>query len=374
MHRNGSRDEDMSVSAALLDWYAHSGRKDLPWQAGPTPYRVWVSEIMLQQTQVATVIPYYERFVTRFPAVVDLARASQDQVLHYWSGLGYYSRARHLHAAAREIVTRHAGEFPLEFEAVLALPGIGRSTAGAILALACGQRHPILDGNVKRVLTRYHVVDGWPGRADVQQALWELAERHTPTTRVAEYTQAIMDLGATVCTRTRPDCPQCPLGAGCAARAAGCQTAYPGRRVRKPLPVRQTILLLAVNERDEVLLEKRPPAGIWGGLWSFPEAAADADPVVWCRESLGMTLREWQAWPVLRHTFSHFHLDITPVQARIAGADNRLMEDGNRLWYNISRQDERGIAAPVGKLLKQLSERLAERASHGTKRALRKTG
>jgi A/G-specific adenine glycosylase len=364
----------MNLGAALLDWYAHNGRRDLPWQIDPTPYRVWVSEIMLQQTQVATVIPYYERFMARFPDVAALARASRDQVLHYWSGLGYYTRARHLHAAAQEIVAHHAGEFPGDFAAVLGLPGIGRSTAGAILSLACGQRHPILDGNVKRVLARFHAVDGWPGQARVQQTLWELAERHTPKNRVAEYTQAIMDLGATVCTRTRPDCAHCPLGAGCAALAGGRQAAFPARRSRKAVPVRKAMLLLVCNDRNEVLLEQRPPAGVWGGLWSFPEAAPGTDVTAWCRDTLGVALHERETWPERRHTFTHFHLDIIPVLARVGAREDRLMEGGNRLWYNIGHADERGFAAPVARLLRQLSERLVEKASHDAKRTLRKTG
>jgi A/G-specific adenine glycosylase len=254
------------------------------------------------------------------------------------------------------------------------LPGIGRSTAGAILSLACGQRYPILDGNVKRVLTRFHALEGWPGNSHVQRTLWKLAQRHTPAIRVAEYTQAIMDLGATVCTRVRPDCPRCPLGADCAARAAGRQAAFPARRTPKSLPVRQAILLLACNDRGEVLLERRPPAGIWGGLWSFPQADSGAVIAAWCRDTLGITLCESETWPVMRHTFSHFHLDITPLLARVAIADSRQMEGGNRLWYNIGRKDERGFAAPVEKLLQQLSIRLAGNESHDTKRALRKTG
>ncbi len=267
-------------SAALLDWYDHHGRRDLPWQSEPTPYRVWVSEIMLQQTQVSTVIPYYRRFMQSFPDVAALAAAGQDQVLHHWSGLGYYARARHLHAAAQRVV-QSGGAFPDTLEAVMALPGVGRSTAGAILALACAQRHPILDGNVKRVLARFHAVDGWPGQATVQKRLWQLAEMYTPHARVAHYTQAIMDLGATLCTRGRPDCGQCPVRSGCAAHGSSRQADYPAPRPARILPVRTVTMLLLGNQASELLLERRPPTGIWGGLWSFPELAADTDIGGW---------------------------------------------------------------------------------------------
>ena len=352
-----------SFSVQLLDWYRLHGRTDLPWQQDPQPYRVWVSEIMLQQTQVSTVIPYYERFMQRFPDIASLAEAEQDQVLHYWSGLGYYARARHLQAAARHIVDQHAGVFPQDFAAVVQLPGIGRSTAGAILALACGQRHAILDGNVKRVLARYHTVDGWPGNVRVQKTLWDLAERHTPDQEVAAYTQAIMDLGATVCTRTRPACSECPVRAGCRAYASGRQGDYPAPRPKKSLPVRSVAMLLLANEQQELLLEKRPPTGVWGGLWGLPELEPEADIDQWCRAELGLEVRHARAWPVLRHTFSHFHLDITPVQAEVSTHSSQVMEGGQRLWYKPDGNDERGLAAPIEKLIRQFGRRQEERKS-----------
>jgi A/G-specific adenine glycosylase len=362
-------------SKRVLDWFDRYGRTDLPWQLQPTPYRVWVSEIMLQQTQVNTVIPYYQRFMQRFPEVAALAQAGQDQVLHYWSGLGYYARARHLHAAAKMIVSDFAGRFPERFEDVLALPGIGRSTAGAILALACGQRHPILDGNVKRVLARFHAVEGWPGQTGVQNTLWELAERYTPGgARVAAHTQAMMDLGATVCTRTRPRCAACPVRTDCAARAAGRQTDYPAPRPKKTLPLRTVSMLLVCNDRQEVLLQKRPPTGIWGGLWSFPELAPEQDVAAWCRTTLGSGVQDVAAWPVVRHTFSHFHLDITPVVVQAPGRQDRIMEDGNRLWYNMNTMDERGFAAPVERLLQRLAIWQDKREDNDANRALRETG
>lgn len=346
-----------SFSDRILRWYDRHGRKDLPWQRERTPYRVWVSEVMLQQTQVATVIPYFERFMARFPDVVALADAAPDEVLHLWSGLGYYARARNLHKAARQVRDLHGGAFPVDFEAVRALPGIGRSTAGAILALACGQRHAILDGNVKRVLARFHALPGWPGEAAVLARLWDCAEAATPEARVADYTQAMMDLGATVCTRTRPACDRCPLGADCAAHRAGSQTAYPAPRPRRALPVRTTQMLLVREPGGAVLLQQRPPSGIWGGLWSFPEVASPDEIGPWCRHALGRDAGPPQAWPALRHTFSHFHLEITPWLVELA--DNRadaVLEGPPTVWYNTRTADPRGLAAPVIRLLEALQQ------------------
>src|SRR5271166_4558273 len=258
----------------LLDWFEVHGRHNLPWQENPSPYRVWVSEVMLQQTQVATVIPYYERFMGRFPDVPSLAAAALDEVLHLWTGLGYYARARNLRACAQALVARHGGEFPDELEAVMALPGIGRSTAGAILALSRGVRQPILDGNVKRVLARVFGIAGDPSSAAVLRALWTQAEVCTPAARVAAYTQAIMDLGATVCTRTRPACTVCPMNGGCLAAREGRQAELPGAKRRRVRKAREAILLLAETGEDAsraVLLERRPAPGLWGGLWSPPQ-------------------------------------------------------------------------------------------------------
>ena len=360
--------------ARLLAWFEQSGRKDLPWQVKSTPYRVWVSEIMLQQTQVATVIPYYRRFMQHFPTIIDLANAKLDQVLHYWSGLGYYARARHLHAAAQQVIEQHAGMFPKNFDEVVALPGIGRSTAGAILSLACGQRYPILDGNVKRVLTRYHAVDGWPGQSRVQKTLWELAEEHTPQKLVGAYTQAIMDLGATLCTRARPACSECPLQSGCKACATGQQSDFPAARPRKTIPVRSVTLLLACNDRNEVLLEQRPPVGVWGGLWSFHELESTSEVEAWCQLNLGHAADDYETWPVVRHTFSHFHLDMTPVLVRAGTGSDRVMEAGSRLWYNMQSDAERGFAAPISKLIQRLSELADKRECYGTNGALCKAG
>ncbi|MFN2310158.1 MAG: A/G-specific adenine glycosylase [Gammaproteobacteria bacterium] len=344
-------------SERVLRWYDRHGRKDLPWQRARSPYRVWVAEVMLQQTQVSTVIPYFERFMARFPDTTVLADADQDAVLHLWSGLGYYARARNLHKAARVVRDEHGGEFPREFTAVLGLPGIGRSTAGAILAQACEQRHAILDGNVKRVLARYHAVAGWPGETAVLARLWDYAEGHTPERRVADYTQAIMDLGAMLCTRARPRCGDCPLCEGCAAQAAGTMQAFPAARPRREIPVRATHMLLVRNSAGEVLLQRRPPSGIWGGLWSLPELASPETLTDWCARTLGRAPGRLSPWPALRHTFSHFHLDITPWLVELG--DNRaaaVLEGPPTVWYNTRAAEPGGLAAPVQRLLERLRD------------------
>lgn len=339
---------------AVLDWFDRHGRKDLPWQRDISPYRVWVSEIMLQQTQVRTVIPYFERFMQAFGDVATLAAADDDAVLHHWTGLGYYSRARNLHKTARLIVAEHGGHLPDDVDTLASLPGIGRSTAGAIVAIAMQQRAAILDGNVKRVLARFHAVDGWPGESAVGRRLWELAERYTPTARVHHYTQAMMDLGATVCTRTRPACALCPLTDHCAGRAAGTPERWPGRKPKKPLPVRRTRMLLVQAGADDVCLHKRPPSGIWGGLWSFPELAEDDDVERWVAANHGVEPATIEPWQPLRHTFSHFHLDIEPIRVRLAAAPRTGVAETGTVWYNLRRPEALGLAAPVKKLLASL--------------------
>lgn len=353
--------ENDSFSQRLLRWFEQHGRTDLPWQQDPTPYRVWVSEIMLQQTQVATVIPYFERFMQRFPDISALAAAQQDEVLHLWTGLGYYARARNLHRAAQQIRDQHREKFPTDLEQVMELPGIGRSTAGAILSLALAQRHAILDGNVKRVLARYHAVEGWPGTPAVEKQLWQLSEQHTPRTHNAAYTQAIMDLGATFCRRSKPLCPLCPQQHSCQALAQGRQNQLPQPRPRKPLPTRNTTMLMLADTEGRVLLQQRPPSGIWGGLWSFPELAgdppSDAEINRWCREQLGHQVKISERWPVLRHSFSHFHLDIEPVWLHSKQAVARVADD-QATWFSPAAPAALGLAAPVKQLLERLQRHL----------------
>ena len=342
-------------SRRVLDWFDAHGRKCLPWKENPTPYRVWVSEIMLQQTQVATVIAYYERFMARFPDLTALANAEVDQVLGLWAGLGYYARARHLHQTARIVRDQYEGELPLVRALLETLPGIGCSTAGAVLALAAGQRQPILDGNVKRLLARFAAVAGWPGQSHVRAMLWALAERYTPAERTADYTQAIMDLGATVCTPRQPRCHQCPLVTDCAAHAQGRESDYPAPKPRRDLPVRATRMLLLCGAENTVLLERRPPVGIWGGLWSFPECPLEADIAAWCRERLGLAVTVGTPWGMLRHSFSHFHLEIMPTPATVTGATGTVMEGERFVWYNTRHPDNRGVATPVRRLLTSLA-------------------
>ena len=342
-----------SFAETVLRWFARHGRKDLPWQLDPTPYRVWISEIMLQQTQVATVIPYYLRFMESFPDPATLADAAVDEVLHHWSGLGYYARARNLHQAAQRIRDEHGGELPTTFDEVIALPGIGRSTAGAILALSLGRRHPILDGNVKRVLARFHAVEGWPGRKSVAEALWSHAERHTPETDVAAYTQAMMDLGATVCTRGSPRCDACPLTGDCAARRSGRQEEFPGRKERRAKPLRKTQMIL-VHSDAAVYLERRPPSGIWGGLWSLPELEGDQDARRWCEARFDVVPADLRRWETLRHSFTHFDLDIDPVVIRVNGVREGTAEPDRSTWYAIESPPQLGLAAPISTLIEKL--------------------
>ena len=339
-------------SDRVLSWFDACGRKDLPWQQRKDPYPIWVSEIMLQQTQVQTVIPFFQRFMQSFPDVASLASANQDDVLHHWSGLGYYARARNLHRAAKAIMTEHGGTFPESIDDVMALPGIGRSTAGAILSLARNERHPILDGNVKRVLTRHAAIGGWPGKTAVMKTLWELAEQRTPQSRVGDYTQAIMDLGATLCTRSKPDCASCPVRVDCKAYAADSVTEYPGRKPKKEKPLRNTTMLLARAD-GRVYLERRPEAGIWGGLWSLPELG-ERSVENWCEDELETTAKATEPWQTLRHSFSHYDLDIQPIVVRVDAPLRKVADSDRTTWYRLDEPPPGGIAAPVRKLLDHL--------------------
>ncbi|GMG86262.1 A/G-specific adenine glycosylase [Biformimicrobium ophioploci] len=341
---------------AVLRWFDQFGRKDLPWQQDINPYRVWVSEIMLQQTQVTAVIPYFQRFMQSFPTVQALAAAEQGEVLAHWSGLGYYARARNLHKCAIAVMEQHAGEFPRDVEQLAELPGIGRSTAGAIASISMGLSAPILDGNVKRVLARFYAVPGWPGQSAVAKQLWALAEELTPTERCNDYTQVMMDLGATVCTRSKPRCGECPLARYCAAHQAGNPQEYPGKKPKKEKPVRAAQLLLVLNDRGQIWLEPRPPSGIWGGLWSLPETDNTGE---WLSQQ-GLALLEESSLPAMRHTFTHFHLDIDPLVLKVDGTAAAIVAEGGGNWYNLADFDapraaqKLGVPAPVVKLVQQL--------------------
>ncbi len=348
------------VARRLLAWHDRSGRKNLPWQENRTPYRVWVSEIMLQQTQVATVIPYYLRFMARFPSISALAEADLDEVLHYWSGLGYYARARNLHRAARALVEA-GGEFPRGLKGLMALPGVGRSTAGAILSLAMNQVAPVLDGNVKRVLARFHAISGAPDAAETGKRLWQAAESHTPARRTAAYTQAIMDLGATLCVRQYPNCASCPLAGRCQARKLGRVAELPARRGYRVKPVRQIKAWLVFSADRACLLERRPEAGVWGGLWVPLLRESAQDLAALCREidaSLADLAAE-QAAPIYRHTFTHFHFDIQPHYLRLKPGVAVPLSAGRR-WYRPDGNDDEpiGLPAPAVALIAAVPERL----------------
>lgn len=341
----------------ILHWFEAFGRHDLPWQNTQDPYRIWVSEIMLQQTQVQTVIPFYQRFMARFPDIKSLASANQDEVLHHWTGLGYYARARNLHNAAQTIVDKHKGNFPQEFEDVLALKGIGRSTAGAILSFAYSQRHPILDGNVKRVLSRHFGIEGWAGKRVVSDQLWDIAENCTPKKSVAKYTQAIMDFGATLCSRSKPNCEACPLATSCVALQTNQVKNLPSKKPKVTLSTKQTALLIIKNKKDQYFLTQRPPTGIWGGLWSFPELESHSLDKIHKQEILDFGLANVVVEKIgdtFTHTFSHFHLEITPVYASCEKLLTNSISDKATIWYDPKEPLQIGLAAPIKQLLQSI--------------------
>jgi A/G-specific adenine glycosylase len=332
----------VSFAARLLGWWEQHGRHDLPWQQNRSPYRVWVSEIMLQQTQVATVIDYFNRFIARFPDLESLASAPLDDVLALWSGLGYYARARNLHKTAQICAERHGGELPETAEALHELPGIGLSTANAIVAQALDQRAPILDGNVKRVLARHAGIDGWPGQSAVAQKLWDVADARTPPDRACDYTQAIMDLGATLCTPKRPSCLICPVQSNCMARQQDRVADLPTPKPKRERPERQSLFLIKRDEEGHVLLQRRPPSGIWGGLWCLPELA-DSDPVQVSEPAL----------PPLKHQFTHFSLTMHFVASEISEDPN--VGDTETQWFTLDRALEAGIPKPIRQVMEQLA-------------------
>jgi len=343
------------IAARLLAWHSREGRHDLPWQKDRSAYRVWVSEIMLQQTHVTTVIPYFDRFMQRFPEVRALANAPADEVLHLWTGLGYYARARNLHRAAQIVRDEHGGIFPSDIDAVMALPGIGRSTAGAILAISAGRRHPILDGNVKRVLTRFYAVDGAPDENATLEELWRLADENTPAKNVAVYTQAIMDLGATLCTRGKPRCDDCPIAADCRARIEGRQGELPAAKRKRGVRKQKHAVMLVARRATEVLLVQRPPSGIWGGLWCLPEFDHRDEAELYAATTLASAKLAHAPLPDIAHSFTHFDLVITPVVAKCRGETR--VRDGTALWYDLTRPARVGLPAPIKTLLGTLLER-----------------
>jgi A/G-specific adenine glycosylase len=341
-----------SFATRLIAWQRRHGRKGLPWQGTRDPYRIWLSEIMLQQTQVAAVIPYYERFLKRFPDLAALAAAPQDEVLKLWSGLGYYARGRNLHAAAQRLVTAHGGAFPRSAAQIAELPGIGRSTAAAVAAFAFDEPGAILDGNVKRVLARYFGVEGWPGARAVEAKLWALAEHLAPGRGIAAYTQAMMDLGATLCTRTQPRCAACPLRSECVALRTARVTCLPAPRPRKPLPLRSATWLV-VRHAGQVLLEQRPGAGLWGGLWTFPELSGQS-AAAYCRERLGCETASRRRLEPLEHGFTHFRLEIRPVLCEVFKRTSRAETPG-RIWIAPAEALDAAVPTPVRRLLRALA-------------------
>ncbi|PMS21338.1 A/G-specific adenine glycosylase [Trinickia dabaoshanensis] len=348
-----------TFATRLIAWQRRHGRHDLPWQNTRDPYRIWLSEIMLQQTQVSTVIPYYEKFLARFPDVASLAAAPLDEVMALWAGLGYYSRARNLHRCAQAVLERHGGAFPSIPEHLAELPGIGRSTAAAIASFAFGARATILDGNVKRVLARVFGVEGFPGEKRVENAMWSLAERLMPDSRASDdelsaYTQGLMDLGATLCVRGKPDCARCPFADDCVARVSGRQRELPAARPKKTVPTRRTWMLV-LRDGERVLLERRPPSGIWGGLWSLPEAAGEA-ALADRAQILGAGPDITRLAPIA-HTFTHFKLDIEPRCAELSAVQRARRcdaRDDETAWVPLAQIDDYGVPAPVRKLLDAL--------------------
>ncbi|MCB5188846.1 A/G-specific adenine glycosylase [Methylobacillus caricis] len=346
----------VSISERLIAWQKVHGRHDLPWQDTQDPYAIWVSEIMLQQTQVAAVIGYYQKFMQRFPDIASLAIASQDDVMQHWSGLGYYSRARNLHKAAQIIMQQHDGRFPQHFDAIQALPGIGRSTAAAISSFAFGFSQPILDGNVKRVFARHFLVEGWPGLPKVEKAMWQIAENMQPEHEMGAYAQGLMDLGATLCTRSRPRCLDCPLHESCGAYLQQRVKELPASKPRKAIPEKQ-VQMVILQHGERVLLEKRPGSGIWGGLWSLPELALDDDAIAWSQQRLhmhGLVLLE--PLPQLTHVFTHFKLHIRPQPVMALESPLSLQEPGWE-WMELPRAIEAALPVPVRKILQQLQKR-----------------
>ncbi|WP_354623321.1 A/G-specific adenine glycosylase [Psychromonas sp. MME2] len=345
-------------SQRIIQWQQQHGRHHLPWQQDKSLYKTWISEVMLQQTQVATVIPYFKKFMRAFPTISYLANAPIDEVLHHWTGLGYYARARNLHKAAQFIRDNFNGEFPQDFQQVLALPGIGRSTAGAILSLTLGKHFAILDGNVKRVLTRHQAIEGWTGEKRVENQLWTLAEKVTPSEQCHIFNQAMMDMGAMICTRSKPKCTTCPVNSDCKAYQSNTMSCYPTAKAKKKIPVKHAFMLVLYTVTDQqisVQLTKRPPAGIWGGLWCFPELSK-LESSQELLQDMGVTQYKQILLPSFRHTFSHYHFDISPVLIKVGSIEYQQIREENTLWYNLNTPQKVGLATATKKILNAVSK------------------
>lgn len=339
-----------AFSDLLLQWAQHQGRKDLPWQRDPSPYPIWLSEIMLQQTQVMTVIPYFERFVTQLPTLKALAQAPLDHVLHLWSGLGYYARARNLHRAAQTILSQYQGRFPDDFNKLTALPGIGRSTAGAILSLAFGLPYPILDGNVKRILTRYYAIAGWPGDTSVAQQLWAKSSQVTPSQHAGLFNQSMMDLGSLICIRRQPRCHECPLQSGCQAYTTQRWQEYPGKQRKAPRPEKVAWFVL-LQYQQAIWMVQRPPSDLWGGLFSLPQFFSHQELLQWLQQQ--QIPDSAKQLPVVQHQFTHFQLMIHPLHVALTEKP-RVLECAAGIWYNLAQPPRIGVAAPIQRLLQSL--------------------
>jgi A/G-specific adenine glycosylase len=356
-----SPSQDTGFAQALIDWQKQHGRHQLPWQGTRDPYRIWLSEIMLQQTQVATVIPYYARFLARFPDVAALAAAPTEEVMAHWSGLGYYTRARNLHRCAQQIVERHAGSFPPDPATLSSLPGIGKSTAAAIAAFAFGARAAILDGNVKRVFCRVFGIEGFPGQVAVERDLWQRAEALLPAREIEAYTQGLMDLGATLCTRTRPACERCPMQSRCMAHASGRTSELPARKPKKAIPEKSTVMLVVVH-KGEILMEQRPPKGIWGGLLSLPELnrLSTGDSDVDLHQQLALALSSFGDVDDITmltrfvHGFTHYRLLVMPVQVTLRQR-HVMAAQSDYQWRDLAQIGEAALPSPVRKLLETFS-------------------
>ncbi len=344
-----ARPPAQAFASRLIDWQRSHGRNDLPWQHTTDPYRIWLSEIMLQQTQVSAVIPYYEPFLRTFPDLRSLALAPLQSVLERWSGLGYYGRARNLHQCAQRVIADFGGVFPADVNALQQLPGIGRSTASAISAFAYGTRAPILEGNAKRVLARHAGIEGYPGERKVEQRLWEIAEERLPDDNIEPYTQGMMDLGATICTRARPACILCPVAADCVARITGSLDRIPAPRPKKAVPRRAVTMVLLLHQ-EAVLLERRPPLGIWGGLWSLPELPENIGVEQYCSTRFTAQVRAAAPLAEIEHGFTHFHLTITPQPCSVVSWSERAEEPG-LLWLPLMDVGGAALPAPIKKFL-----------------------